>query len=90
LVQWQNLELKGSKRLLIDLFKTYGAKVNFKKILSNEVQALINLINIQEELTDRHSDITKRLELEDLNLLVLTFAIVLVITTATKAIFIQF
>jgi hypothetical protein len=51
---------------------------------------LINLINIQEELTDRHSDITKRLELEDLNLLVLTFAIVLVITTATKAIFIQF
>jgi hypothetical protein len=64
--------------------------VNFKKILSNEVQALINLINIQEELTDRHSDITKSLELEDLNLLVLTFAIVLVITTATKAIFIQF
>jgi hypothetical protein len=64
--------------------------VNFKKILSNEVQALINLINIQEELIDRHSDITKRLELEDLNLLVLTFAIVLVITTATKAIFIQF
>jgi len=64
--------------------------VNFKKILSNEVQALINLINIQEELTDRHSDITKRLELEDLNLLALTFAIILVITTATKAIFIQF
>jgi hypothetical protein len=64
--------------------------VNFKKILSNEVQAFINLINIQEELTDRHSDITERLELEDLNLLVLTFAIILVITTATKAIFIQF
>jgi len=64
--------------------------VNFKKILSNEVQALINLINIQEELTDRHSNITERLELEDLNLLVLTFAIILVITTATKAIFIQF
>jgi len=64
--------------------------VNFKKILSNEVQALINLINIQEELTDRHSDITKRLELEDLNLLVLTFTIVLVIITTTKAIFIQF
>lgn len=64
--------------------------MNFKKILSNEVQAFINLINIQEELTDRHSDITERLELEDLNLLVLTFAIILVITTATKAIFIQF
>jgi hypothetical protein len=38
------------------------ARVNFKKILNNKKQALINLIHVQEGFAGGHSDITKRLE----------------------------
>jgi hypothetical protein len=36
--------------------------MEFNKILNNEVQALINLIHIQEGLVGRQSNITKKLE----------------------------
>jgi hypothetical protein len=36
--------------------------MDFKNILNNKKQALINLICVKKELVGRHSDITKRLE----------------------------
>jgi hypothetical protein len=36
--------------------------VNFKKILNNEEQTLINLIHVQKEFVSGHSNITKKLE----------------------------
>ena len=45
----------------MDFFKT-RAKVDFKKLLNNKVQALINLIHLQQGFVRGHSDITKRLE----------------------------
>ena len=36
--------------------------MKFNKILNNEEQALINLIDVKEELVGGHSNITKRLE----------------------------
>jgi hypothetical protein len=36
--------------------------VNFKKILNNKKQALINLIHVQEGFAGGHANITKRLE----------------------------
>jgi hypothetical protein len=36
--------------------------MDFKKILNNKKQALINLIHVQERLVSRHLDITKILE----------------------------
>jgi len=35
-------------------------KVDFKKILNNEEQALISLIHIQEGIVSGHSNITKK------------------------------
>jgi hypothetical protein len=37
-------------------------KVDFKKINTNKVQALINIIHVQEGIVGGHSDIIKRLE----------------------------
>lgn len=44
------------------LLQDTWVKVNFEKILNNEEQALINLINAQEVFVRRHSDITKKLK----------------------------
>jgi len=53
---------KRFKEALNELHQDICAKVDFKKILSNEVQVLINLIHVQDEFVGRHSDITKRLK----------------------------
>jgi hypothetical protein len=53
---------KRFKEALNGLHQDICAKVDFKKILSNEVQVLINLIHVQDGFVGRHSDITKRLK----------------------------
>ena len=53
---------KRFKEALNGLHQDICAKVDFKKILSNEVQVLINLIHVQDGFVGRHSTITKRLK----------------------------
>jgi hypothetical protein len=53
---------KRFKEALNGLHQDICAKVDFKKILSNEVQVLINLIHVQDGFVGRHSAITKRLK----------------------------
>jgi hypothetical protein len=53
---------KRFKKAFIGLLQDTKAKVNFKKILNNKVQTLINLIHIKEGLVDEHSNVTKILE----------------------------
>jgi len=53
---------KRFKEALNGLHQDICAKVDFKKILSNEVQVLINLIHLQDGFVGRHSDITKKLK----------------------------
>jgi hypothetical protein len=53
---------KRFKEIFIGLLQDIWVKVDFKKILNNEKQALINLICVQKRLVGGHSDITKRLE----------------------------
>jgi hypothetical protein len=67
---------KRFKEIFIELLQDIWVKVDFKKILNNEEQVLINLIHVQEKLVDRHSYITKILKLKDSNLSILIFSIV--------------
>jgi hypothetical protein len=67
---------KRFKEIFIGLLQDIWIKVDFKKILNNEEQVLINLIHVREELVDRHSYITKILKLKDSNLSILIFSIV--------------
>jgi len=53
---------KRFKEVLNGLHQDIYAKVDFKKVLSNEGQVLINLIHVQDEFVGRHSNITKRLK----------------------------
>jgi len=51
---------KKSKEAFNEHFQDTWVKVDFKKILNNEEQDLINLIHIQEGIVNRHSNITKK------------------------------
>jgi hypothetical protein len=54
------LMAKKSKKAFNEHFQDTWVKVDFKKILNNEEQDLINLIHIQEGIVNRHSNITKK------------------------------
>jgi hypothetical protein len=55
------LKAKRFKETFNELLQTTWVKVDFKKILNNKEQALINLIHVQEEFVNGHSNITKRM-----------------------------
>jgi hypothetical protein len=65
LVKLQGLELKGSNKLSVDFFKICGAKVDFKRILNNKEQAVINLIHVQKVFVGGTKIITQGLGEED-------------------------
>ena len=59
------LRAKRFKEALNGLFQDTWAKVNFKRILNNEEQAMINLIHVQEGLVGETKTITQGLRVED-------------------------
>jgi hypothetical protein len=56
------LRAKRFKEVFNGLLQDTWTKVDFKTILNNEEQTLINLIHVQKELVSGHSNITKKLE----------------------------
>jgi hypothetical protein len=56
------LRVKRFKEVFNGLLQDTWIKVDFKKILNNEEQTLINFIHVQKELVSGHSNITKKLE----------------------------
>jgi len=56
------LRAKRFKEAFNGLLQDTWAKMDFKMILNNEEQTLINLIHVQEWLVSGHLDITKRLD----------------------------
>jgi hypothetical protein len=56
------LRAKRFKDVFNGLLQDTWTKVDFKTILNNEEQTLINLIHVQKELVSGHSNITKKLE----------------------------
>jgi hypothetical protein len=56
------LRAKRFKKAFNGLLQDTWATMDFKNILNNDVQALINLIHAQERRAGEHSYITKRLE----------------------------
>jgi len=46
----------------MNFFQHTWTEMNFKNILNNEIEALINLIHVQKALVGRHLDIIKRME----------------------------
>ena len=59
------LRAKKFKEVFNGLFQDTWAKVNFKRILNNEEQAVINLIHVQEGLVGGTKTITQGLGEED-------------------------
>jgi hypothetical protein len=59
------LKAKKFKKAFNGLFQDTWAKVNFKRILNNEEQAVINLIHVQEGLVGGTKTITQGLGEED-------------------------
>jgi len=53
------LKAKRFEETFNELLQNTEVKVDFKKILNNKERALINLIHIQEEFVNEHSNITK-------------------------------
>ena len=56
------LRAKRFKEVFNGLLQDTWTKMDFKMILNNEEQTLINLIHVQEWLVSGHLDITKRLD----------------------------
>jgi hypothetical protein len=56
------LRAKRFKEVFNGLLQDIWAKMEFRKILNSEKQALINWIHVQERHVGRHSNIIKRLE----------------------------
>jgi hypothetical protein len=56
------LKVKIFKETFNRHFQNIWVKVNFKNILNNNKQVLINLIHVQDRLINGHSNIIKRLE----------------------------
>jgi hypothetical protein len=56
------LKVKIFKETFNRHFQNIWVKVNFKNILNNNEQVLINLIHVQDRLINGHSNIIKRLE----------------------------
>jgi hypothetical protein len=56
------LRAKRFKKAFNGLLQDTWATMDFKNILNNDVQALINLIHAQERRAGEHSYITKKLE----------------------------
>jgi hypothetical protein len=54
------LMAKKFKEAFNEHLRDTWVKVDFKKILNNEEQALISLIHIQEGIVSGHSNITKK------------------------------
>jgi hypothetical protein len=59
------LRAKRFKEAFNRLFQDTWAKMNFKRILNNEEQAVINLIHVQEGLVGGTNTITQGLREED-------------------------
>jgi len=59
------LRAKRFKETFNGLFQDTWAKVDFKKILNNEEQAMINLIHVQEGFVGGTKTITQELGEED-------------------------
>jgi len=53
------LKAKRFEETFNELLQNTEVKMDFKKILNNKERALINLIHIQEEFVNGHSNITK-------------------------------
>jgi hypothetical protein len=59
------LRAKRFKEVFNELLQDTWAKVDFKRILNNEEQAMINLIHVQEGLVSETKTITQGLGEED-------------------------
>ena len=59
------LRVKRFKEVFNELLQDTWAKVDFKRILNNEEQAMINLIHVQEGLVSETKTITQGLGEED-------------------------
>ena len=57
------LRVKRFKEVFNGLLQDTWIKVDFKKILNNEEQTLINFIRVQKELVSGHSNITKKIRI---------------------------
>jgi hypothetical protein len=55
------LKAKRFKETFNELLQTTWVKIDFKKILNNKEQALINIIHVKKEFVNGHSNITKRM-----------------------------
>jgi hypothetical protein len=62
------LKVKRFKKAFNRLLQDTWVKVNFKKIINNKEQVLINLINVKEGLIDGHSDITKKIRIKKIQI----------------------
>jgi hypothetical protein len=62
------LKVKRFKKAFNILLQDIWVKVNFKKIINNEEQVLINLINVQKGFIGGHSNITKKIRIKKIQI----------------------
>jgi hypothetical protein len=84
------LRVKRFKEAFNGLLRVTWAKENFKRVINNEEQALINLIHVQEGLVGGTKAITQGLGYKESNQTIWHFFTILIIIGAPSHILMRF